>query len=74
MSAATLDQARAVKQRAFEVCRAQAKVVGVGIARLKDGYAVKVNLEEPPPADASLPDSIDGVPVRFEVVGKVRKR
>jgi hypothetical protein len=71
---ATLNQARAVKQRVFEACSARAKVVGVGIARIAGGYAVKVNLAEPAPEGAYLPDSIDGVPIRIEVVGIIRKR
>ena len=74
MSKATLEQARAVKQKAFEALSARAKVTGVGVARWEGGYAVKVNLEEPLPEDTSLPDSIDGVPIRIEVTGKIRKR
>ena len=74
MSVATLEQARAAKEKAFEVCSAVAKVVGVGIAPLEGGYAVKVNLEEPLPEGTLLPVSVDGVPIRVEVVGRIRKQ
>jgi hypothetical protein len=69
----TLEEARAAKQKAYEAFRACAKVAGVGISRIAGGYGVKVNLEEPAPEGVVLPDSIDGVPVRVEVVGKIRK-
>ena len=46
---------------------------GVGITRIDGGYGVKVNVEAAPAADAKLPEAIDGVPVRIEVVGKLRK-
>ncbi len=74
MNVATLQEARAAKRKAFEVCNALARVVGVGIAPLEDGYALKVNLEEPLPVGVSLPGSIDGVPLRVEVVGKIIKQ
>jgi hypothetical protein len=69
----TLDQARAAKGRVLEVFGKVAPVVGVGITRIGDGYGVKVNLESLP-GDQSLPDAIDGVPVRIEVVGTIKKR
>lgn len=74
MNPAALHRARAMKQRTLEALSARAKVVGVGITKLEGGYGLKVNLEELPPADTPLPDNIEGVPVRFEVVGKIRKR
>ena len=74
MNACTLDEARAAKHRALDEFRGKASVVGVGITRVGDGYGVKVNLDAPPAADAKLPDTIDGVPVRIDVVGSIRKR
>jgi hypothetical protein len=55
------------------VFQALVPVVGVGITRADHGYAVKVNLQAPPPEGTTLPDVVDGVPVRVEVVGAVRK-
>jgi hypothetical protein len=69
-----LDEARAAKERAKALFVKKASVVGIGITRVGDGYGVKVNLDAPPAADADLPESIDGVPVRIEVVGPIRKR
>jgi hypothetical protein len=34
---------------------------------------VKVNLQAQPAAGAKFPDCVDGVPVRVEVVGTIRK-
>jgi hypothetical protein len=67
----TLDEARAAKDKAKELFTAN---VGVGITRIGDGYAVKVNLRNPIPDNASMPKSIDGVPVQFEVVGEIHKQ
>jgi hypothetical protein len=73
-NAHTLDEARAAKARALEVFGHLATVVGVGITRIGGGYGVKVNLREPPTSRATLPETVDGVPVRVEVVGTIRKR
>jgi xanthine dehydrogenase molybdopterin-binding subunit B len=74
MSACSRDAARAAKARALEVFGQKAQVVGVGITRIGGGYGVKVNLGAPPAPDADLPDTVDGVPVRVEVVGTIRPR
>jgi hypothetical protein len=75
----TLDQARAAKAVARERLVGQYgldSIVGVGITRLENSYAVKVNLSKQPPHDVRfrLPDNIDGVPVKFAVVGQVFAR
>jgi hypothetical protein len=74
MESTSLDRARAAKERAKTVFARRASVVSVGITKVDGGYGVKVNLGEPPPADAGFPESIDGVPVQVEVVGTTRKR
>ncbi|HEV3456979.1 MAG TPA: hypothetical protein VHG32_10500 [Thermoanaerobaculia bacterium] len=71
---ATLDQARGAKAKAMKIFAAKADVVGVGITQIDGGYGIKVNLREAPRPGASLPDDLDGVPVRIEVVGELRKR
>jgi hypothetical protein len=73
MSNADLERARAAKERAKMLLARKASVVGIGINRVGAGFGVKVNLSEPPPSDANLPETIDGVPVCFEVVGTIRK-
>jgi hypothetical protein len=67
----SLDQARAAKDKAKQLFTTN---VGVGITRVDDGYAVKVNLRNPLPEGENTPTSIDGVPVQIEVVGEIRKQ
>ncbi len=70
----TLEQARAAKERVRGLCAKKAQVVGVGITRLGAGFGVKVNLASQPEAGVELPQEVDGVPIRVEVVGAIRKR
>ena len=72
--AATLDDARAAKEAALKVFSALGKVVGVGITRVGDGQGAKVNLQTPPGPGVTLPESVEGVPVRVDVVGRIRKQ
>jgi hypothetical protein len=51
-----------------------ATVVGVGVTHVDGGYGVKVNLQASPADNVALPSSVDGVPVRVEVVGTIHKR
>ena len=74
MNPHTVEEARAAKKRAMDVFKGLGTVVGVGITKIDGGYAVKVNLREKPKARAAMPETIDGVPVRVEVVGAIRKR
>jgi hypothetical protein len=71
MNTSTLEEARAAKQKALRTLGLD-KLGSVGITRFDGGYALKVNLENPPASP--LPDEVDGVPVRIEVVGKIRSR
>ena len=70
----TLDEARAAKAHAADVFQSLAEVAGVGITRVESGYGLKVNLSQAPAEDVALPSEVDGVPVRIEVVGRIRKR
>jgi hypothetical protein len=71
---ATLEQARSAKHLAEEAFAALADVVGIGITRASEGYAVKVNLRHPPAEGVDLPKEVNGVPVKVEVVGTISKR
>lgn len=73
MSNVSIDQARRVKPKAGEAARRCGTVTGVGITKVGDSYAVKVNLCEPVPK-ASLPEAIDGVTVVYEVLGRTAAR
>jgi hypothetical protein len=72
MAGIGLEQARAAKAKAKEEVAGRATVVGVGLCRVDGDYAVKVNLAAAPAEGAALPQSIDGVPVRYEVVGSLK--
>ena len=74
MPTPTLDQARAAKSKALALLQDAPAVVGVGIARRNGGYCVKVNVSHAPAVPEAVPASIDGVPVRVEVVGVLTKR
>jgi len=69
---ATLEEARAAKSKAA-VLLAALPVVGVGITRIGDGYGLKVNLSRDVAASA-VPEQVDDVPIKLEVVGEIRKR
>ena len=72
MAHVTLERATAAKRTAVRRFQHLADVVGIGITRLGDDYAVKINLRGP--ARPDLPAEIDGVPVRVEVTGSIRPR
>lgn len=69
-----MDRARAAKARAHAVFSKLGEVVGVGITTIGSEYGLKVNLASPPPTSTELPTEVDGVPVRVEVVGRIRKQ
>jgi hypothetical protein len=71
---ASLQAARAAKPAAAELFGRLADVVGVGITRVGEGYGVKVNLREAPASHVELPEAIEGVPVKVEVVGSIRRQ
>jgi hypothetical protein len=68
---ATLDEARAAKEKVRAALADRPEVTGIGIARHGDGYAVKIDLARP--CDA-VPAEVAGVPVHAEIVGRIRKR
>ncbi|MBI2425189.1 MAG: hypothetical protein HYV27_20350 [Candidatus Hydrogenedentes bacterium] len=74
MNTTSLEQARAAKPRVRDLLRGVPQLTGVGITRVGEGYAVKVNLSGPSDAGAALPSEIDGVPIRVEIIGTVTKR
>jgi hypothetical protein len=70
----SLASARAVKARALARFSKLGDVVGIGLTRIGDKYGLKVNFSTPPRDPGSVPKEVDGVPVRVEVVGTIRKR
>ena len=73
VNAATLEQARAAKQELTAALGGHPALAGIGIARARGGFAVKVNLRERPP-DLDVPARVQGVDVLVEVVGRIRAR
>jgi hypothetical protein len=74
-SSVTLEQARAAKAVALKLFAELAGEVSVGITPWEDGtYGLKVNLMNPPEPATQFPTEVDGVPVRVEVVGRIRKQ
>jgi hypothetical protein len=73
MKDVTLVDARRVKQKVAEIARAAGPIVGVGLTKVGNSYAVKVNFRQSQ-ANAAPPDSVDGVPVVYEVAGRIWSR
>jgi len=67
-----LAAARLAKVKVADLVAKWPQVNGVGITRVNEEFAVKVNLSEPAPAGFDVPKSVEGVAVVVEVVGRVR--
>ncbi len=63
--------ARAAKSALTARLAAEPGVVGIGLARQKSAYVVKVDLADAGVA-SRVPDDVDGVRVVTEVIGVVR--
>jgi len=72
--AVDLERARAAKRRLRELLPDSLPVNGIGITRVGEDYAVKLNLAAAPAGDHDLPHTVDGVRVVVEVVGAIAKR
>lgn len=70
----SLERARAAKERTLELFSKLGDVVGIGLTRIDDQYGLKVNLSSARKDLSSLPREVDGVRVKVEVVGTIRKR
>jgi len=74
MAAVDLQHAQRAQDRLLERLGDHPDVNGVGIGRGDDGgYVLKVNLRRDS-ARRDVPEEVDGVPVRVQTVGRVRKR
>jgi len=65
----SLEAVRAAKRHALEMLGQCLPLVGVGIAQVRGRLGLKVNLRSSVCAGVAMPEQIDGVPVRYEVVG-----
>lgn len=66
---ADLEQARAAKARLCTELTGHHGLRGIGLVRVRHGYAVRVSLDSAD--DDDLPTDVDGVPVRVAVVGAI---
>jgi hypothetical protein len=73
MGAVDLKRAQAAQDRLVEAVGGHPEVNGVGISRADGGYVLKVNVRTAAARDA-IPAEMDGVPVRVQKVGRIRKR
>jgi hypothetical protein len=74
MADSTIGDARRVKEKVAGIARAAGPIAGVGLTKVGNSYAVKVNLPKSRGIADQLPDSVDGVPVVYEVVGRITAR
>jgi hypothetical protein len=73
MGAVDLQRAQAAQDRLVDRLGEHPEVNGVGIARADGGYVIKVNVRRAS-ARGAIPTEVDGVTVRVETVGPIRKR
>ena len=74
MTQVSLERAQAAKKTALKRFKNLETVTGIGITRVRGEYAVKLNLSQPMADNVSMPEEIDGVPLRIEVTSTIRPR
>ena len=74
LNPASLENVRAAKAQALEIFSKLADVVGVGITTIGSAYGLKINIKALPKNDVSLPSHVEGIPVKVEVVGSIKKQ
>lgn len=72
-SAADLKRAQAAQDRLVATLDGHPEVNGVGLVRTDGGYVLKVSVRTAG-ARKTIPTEIDGVTVRVQAIGRVRKR
>jgi len=71
-SGATIETAREAKTLLRLRLGDETPVQGIGIERRGRGFGLKVGLERHAVSGTDLPDEVGGVPVRYEIVGKLK--
>ena len=69
--AVTIEQARKAKEEASRSLSPSLPIVGLGLTKQGENYALKVNLSRHI-APTRLPQLMRGVPIVYEVVGSIR--
>ena len=70
---ASLDEARAARDKIATRFVDHPLLNGIGIARVPGGFGVKLNFARRP-AGISLPAAVDGVPLEVDVIGEIKKQ
>jgi hypothetical protein len=70
---ASLDEARAARDKVAARFADHPLLNGVGIARVPSGFGVKLNFARRPDG-VRLPDCVDGVPLEVDVIGEIKKQ
>lgn len=70
----SLQKARDAKAETLRIFTGLAGSAAVGITRIGDQYGLKVNLARPLAESVSPPSSVNGVPLRIEVTGRITKQ
>jgi hypothetical protein len=73
MGAVDLQRAQAAQDRLVETLGQHPEVNGVGIVRAGSGYVLKVNVRTNRAREA-IPAEIEGVTVRVQTIGRIRRR
>lgn len=73
MGTTDLTRAQAAQDHLAQTLADHPEVNGIGIARADGGYVLKVNIRTEHARDA-IPAEIDGVAIRVQTVGRIRKR
>ena len=74
MSEKNMEDASRLKSVVRDIVQPHASVSSVCITKFDDAYAVKINLVDLPTDSSSLPSTVEGVKIVYEVVGRVSKR
>jgi len=69
-----LEAVRRAKKRFGDLVPKGIEVVGIGIGVSGSDPALKVNLRTAPADETLLPQFVDGVPVIYDIVGKISRR
>jgi hypothetical protein len=73
METVSIERARAAKELAKARLAGVSGVVGIGLTKIGNSYGIKINLSQPPENPAAIPDVIEGVPVCWEIVGRIAR-
>jgi len=72
---ATLDEVRAVKDKALKFFKSLlGETPAVGIKSDGEGYMLVIRVQNKPNSKIVIPTNIDGIPLDFMIVGKIKAR